>query len=311
MCVGVIATARGRQGAQPARHTHAQVGYAVRFDDATTAATRVKYLTDGLLIREAILDPRLRKYDVIFVDEAHERTVNTDVLLGLLKRAQAARRGERGLRIVVMSATLEQADFVGFFPGAAPARVEGRQFGVEVFYTAQPQASYLQATLSAIVQVRAPLRAARARLPTPLPPSRQLASLRHHMFAWHGCRVRVERSNFTFAASCAAGRSATKQLECGVRARVSLQHRPPRRSTRVSPTAAFWHSWRARTTSRRRALRLPPRPPAARSSTPLATACTSSPSTARCRRTSRRACSRAHPWTRARWCSQQTSPRRP
>lgn len=128
----------------------------MRFDDATTAATRVKYLTDGLLIREAILDPRLRKYSVVFVDEAHERTVNTDVLLGLLKRAQAARRGERGLRVVVMSATLEQADFLGFFPGAAPARVEGRQYSVDVLYTAQPQASYLQATLNAIVQVCVP-----------------------------------------------------------------------------------------------------------------------------------------------------------
>jgi ATP-dependent RNA helicase DHX8/PRP22 len=130
------------------------VGYSVRFDDCTTDATRIKYVTDGMLIREAIIDPMLRAYSVIFVDEAHERTMNTDVLLGLLKRAQGNRRNSNlELKLVVMSATLDQATFLQFFEGSVPAYIEGRQYPVDIFYTAQPLDSYLQGTLNAIVQV--------------------------------------------------------------------------------------------------------------------------------------------------------------
>lgn len=131
-----------------------RVGYSVRFDDCTSADTRIKYMTDGMLIREAIVDPKLRQISVVFVDEAHERTVNTDVLLGLLKRAQQARfASNHPLKIIVMSATLEQADFVSFFPGAVPAYVQGRQHPVDVLYTREPQASYSRAIVNAILQV--------------------------------------------------------------------------------------------------------------------------------------------------------------
>eukprot|EP01018_Ginkgo_biloba_P026806 Gb_11931 [translate_table: standard] len=68
-----------------------EVGYSIRFEDATSTATRIKYMTDGMLLREALLDPLLRKYSVIIVDEAHERTVHTDVLLALLKDVQKRR----------------------------------------------------------------------------------------------------------------------------------------------------------------------------------------------------------------------------
>ncbi|XP_072065176.1 pre-mRNA-splicing factor ATP-dependent RNA helicase DEAH10-like [Arachis hypogaea] len=68
-----------------------KVGYSVRFDDTTSSSTRIKYMRDGLLLREALLDPYLSKYSVIIVDEAHERTVHTDVLLALLKNVQSAR----------------------------------------------------------------------------------------------------------------------------------------------------------------------------------------------------------------------------
>jgi HrpA-like RNA helicase len=61
------------------------VGYRVRFDEKTSEATRIKFLTDGMLLREAILDKQLKQYSVIILDEAHERTVNSDVLLALLK----------------------------------------------------------------------------------------------------------------------------------------------------------------------------------------------------------------------------------
>lgn len=130
------------------------VGYSVRFDDSTSKNTKIKYLTDGMLIREAILDPSLYRYSVIFVDEAHERTVNTDVLLGLLKGAQLRRKqSKHPLKLVVMSATLDQANFTRYFDGSVPAYVEGRQYPVDIFYTAQAQDSYVQAAINTILQV--------------------------------------------------------------------------------------------------------------------------------------------------------------
>lgn len=138
-----------------------KVGYAVRFDDRTGAATRLKYMTDGLLIREATGDPRLSSYSVVFVDEAHERSLNSDIVLGILKRAQAQRaaspqRGKHAagpLKVVVMSATIQQQAFVDFFPGAVAAHVPGRQHDIEVFFTQAAQESYLRATVNAVLQV--------------------------------------------------------------------------------------------------------------------------------------------------------------
>ena len=62
-----------------------QVGYAIRFEDCTGPETVIKYMTDGMLLREALLDDTLSQYSVIMLDEAHERTIHTDVLFGLLK----------------------------------------------------------------------------------------------------------------------------------------------------------------------------------------------------------------------------------
>ncbi|KAG6556147.1 hypothetical protein Mapa_002088 [Marchantia paleacea] len=69
-----------------------EVGYSIRFEDATSSQTKLKFMTDGMLLREALLDPLLQKYSVIILDEAHERTIHTDVLFGLLKGVQARRR---------------------------------------------------------------------------------------------------------------------------------------------------------------------------------------------------------------------------
>lgn len=74
-----------------------QVGYTVRFDDCSCAETRLRFLTDGMLLREAMGDPLLHKYSVVILDEAHERTIHTDVLFGVVKAAQKKRK-ERGLR---------------------------------------------------------------------------------------------------------------------------------------------------------------------------------------------------------------------
>lgn len=61
------------------------VGYTIRFEDVSCSETRLKYLTDGMLLRESMIDPLLSKYSIIILDEAHERTLNTDILLGLIK----------------------------------------------------------------------------------------------------------------------------------------------------------------------------------------------------------------------------------
>lgn len=88
------------------------VGYSVRFDDCCGVATRIKYMTDGMLIRETMSDPLLSRYSVIMLDEAHERSVHTDVLLGLLRRVQ---RKRPELRLVIASATVDAQLFKDFF----------------------------------------------------------------------------------------------------------------------------------------------------------------------------------------------------
>lgn len=91
------------------------VGYSIRFEDVTSAATRIKFLTDGLLLREALVDPLLSRYSVVMVDEAHERSLSTDILLGVLKKI--LRKRPHDLRIIISSATLQAEDFLNFFAG--------------------------------------------------------------------------------------------------------------------------------------------------------------------------------------------------
>jgi len=89
----------------------AEVGYAIRFEDVTSDATVLKFMTDGVLLRETLRDPALDAYGAVIMDEAHERSLNTDVLFGVLKRVVAARRD---FRLVVTSATLDAAKFAAF-----------------------------------------------------------------------------------------------------------------------------------------------------------------------------------------------------
>ncbi|PKI52734.1 hypothetical protein CRG98_026885 [Punica granatum] len=162
-----------------------KVGYSIRFDDMTTGSTRIKYMTDGLLLREALLDPYLSRYSVLIIDEAHERTVPTDVLLGLLKDVQKTRlrsingresknknpnsNNEEGaqssifkpfqgrklppLKLIIMSASLDARIFSEYLGGAKAVHVQGRQYPVEILYTAHPQSDYLESVLVTIFQV--------------------------------------------------------------------------------------------------------------------------------------------------------------
>ncbi|XP_066057870.1 ATP-dependent RNA helicase DHX33 isoform X3 [Chamaea fasciata] len=131
------------------------VGYTVRFDDCSCAETRLRFLTDGMLLREAMGDPLLHKYSVLILDEAHERTIHTDVLFGVVKAAQKKRkeRGLRPLKVIVMSATMDVDLFSQYFNGAPVIYLEGRQHPIEIFYTKEQQSDYLQAALVSIFQI--------------------------------------------------------------------------------------------------------------------------------------------------------------
>ncbi|OWK14196.1 DHX33, partial [Cervus elaphus hippelaphus] len=131
------------------------VGYTVRFDDVTSDDTKIKFLTDGMLLREAILDSLLRKYSCIILDEAHERTIHTDVLFGVVKAAQKRRKelGKLPLKVIVMSATMDVDLFSQYFNGAPVLYLEGRQHPIQIFYTKQPQHDYLHAALVSVFQI--------------------------------------------------------------------------------------------------------------------------------------------------------------
>ena len=145
-----------------------EVGYSIRFEDLTSASTRIKFLTDGLLLREALVDPLLTRYSVIMVDEAHERSISTDVLLGILKKI---RKKRPDLRIVVSSATLQAEDFLRFFAGedydaASPDEqkggstgriisLEGRMYPVDIHYLSTPAEDYLTSAVSTIFTLHA------------------------------------------------------------------------------------------------------------------------------------------------------------
>lgn len=132
-----------------------EVGYTVRFEDVTSPRTKIKYMTDGMLLREAIGDPLLRRYAVVILDEAHERTIHTDVLFGVVKAAQTIRKqqGLYPLKIVIMSATLEAEHFSKYFNNAEVLYIEGRQHPIHVMYTINVQVDYIHAALVTIMQL--------------------------------------------------------------------------------------------------------------------------------------------------------------
>ncbi|KAL3698708.1 hypothetical protein R1sor_012784 [Riccia sorocarpa] len=134
----------------------AEVGYSIRFEDCCGPKTILKYLTDGMLLKEATSDPLLERYNVIILDEAHERTLATDVLFGLLQTTCTHLKESRpDLKLVVMSATLESEKFQGYFSGAPVMRVPGRLYPVDIFYTEFPEKNYFEAALRTVVQIHA------------------------------------------------------------------------------------------------------------------------------------------------------------
>lgn len=127
-----------------------QVGYSIRFEDVTSPDTIIKYMTDGMLMREYLADNDLTRYSCLMLDEAHERTIHTDVLFGLLK--DLCRRRE-DLKIIVTSATLDAEKFSTYFFQCPIFTIPGRTYPVEILYTKEPEADYLDAALITVMQI--------------------------------------------------------------------------------------------------------------------------------------------------------------
>jgi len=128
----------------------AEVGYAIRFEDQTGPDTLIKYMTDGMLLREILSDDEVSKYSVIMLDEAHERTISTDVLFGLLKAA-VKKRPE--LKLIVTSATLDAEKFSTYFFNSHIFTIPGRTFPVEILYSKDPEQDYVEAALMTVLQI--------------------------------------------------------------------------------------------------------------------------------------------------------------
>lgn len=128
----------------------AEVGYAIRFEDCTSSSTLIKYMTDGILVRESLSDPDLDNYSVIIMDEAHERSLNTDVLFGLLRQVVARRTD---LKLIVTSATMDSEKFSMFFGNVPVYNIPGRTFPVELIFSKNVVEDYVDAACKQAMQI--------------------------------------------------------------------------------------------------------------------------------------------------------------
>lgn len=127
-----------------------ECGYSIRFEDCTSDTTVLKYMTDGMLLREFLTEPDLAGYSCLIIDEAHERTLSTDILFGLVKDVA---RFRPDLKLIISSATINAEKFSGYFDDAPIFYVPGRRFPVDIHYTPQPEANYLHAAITTVFQI--------------------------------------------------------------------------------------------------------------------------------------------------------------
>ena len=126
------------------------VGYQIRFEDVSQRDTSIKFVTDGILLRELLNDKNLSKYNVIILDEAHERTLRTDILFGALKEILKKRKK---LKLIIMSATLNAGQFAQYFNNAPVISIPGRQHQVSTFYAPEKQSDYVDSAMVTILQI--------------------------------------------------------------------------------------------------------------------------------------------------------------
>ena len=127
-----------------------ECGYSIRFEDCTNEKTVLKYMTDGMLLREFLSAPDLKDYIAIMIDEAHERTLHTDILFGLIKDIA---RFRDDIKIIISSATLDAAKFSAYFDNAPIFNIPGRRFDVDTLYCKAPEADYLDAVIVTVLQI--------------------------------------------------------------------------------------------------------------------------------------------------------------
>jgi pre-mRNA-splicing factor ATP-dependent RNA helicase DHX16 len=162
-----------------------EVGYSIRFEDATSDKTVLKYMTDGMLLREFLTEPDLAGYSALIIDEAHERTLSTDILFALVKvcsvlltiydvtpdsQSQDIARFRPELKLLISSATMDAEKFSEYFDDAPiffgepiimechqllniALTVPGRRYPVDIHYTPQPEANYLHAAITTVFQI--------------------------------------------------------------------------------------------------------------------------------------------------------------
>ncbi|SOV77285.1 pre-mRNA-splicing factor ATP-dependent RNA helicase PRP22, putative [Plasmodium sp. gorilla clade G3] len=127
-----------------------EVGYSIRFDDCTSNDTIIKYLTDGMLLRETLSDTLLTKYSFIILDEAHERTISTDILFCLLKDVV---RKRADFKLIVTSATLDAEKFSTYFFNSPIFTIPGKIFPVEILHSKEPESDYVEASLITVLNI--------------------------------------------------------------------------------------------------------------------------------------------------------------
>jgi len=124
--------------------------YSIRFEDNTSDKTVIQYMTDGMLLRSFLTEPDLKSYSCLIIDEAHERTLHTDILFGLVKDIV---RFRKDLKLIISSATLDAEKFSSYLDDAPIFMIPGRMFPVDILYTKQPEADYVDAAVVTTLQI--------------------------------------------------------------------------------------------------------------------------------------------------------------
>ncbi|KAF9261860.1 P-loop containing nucleoside triphosphate hydrolase protein [Marasmius fiardii PR-910] len=126
------------------------VGYVIRFEDITSPETKIKYMSEGILLREFLNDGDLDRYSVIILDEAHERSLSADILMGLFRKILSRRRD---LKLIVTSATMNAQKFSKFYGNAPCFTIPGRTFPVEIFHSKSPCEDYVDSAVKQVLQI--------------------------------------------------------------------------------------------------------------------------------------------------------------